>query len=69
MGGAAGIEPQAPEFSLLVKLGSIVRHAEEAVGPGGHGLDELTVRALLEDPDVVEWMAAMDRLGLLPVKR
>lgn len=66
---AAGITPQAPEFGLLVKLGSIVRHAEEAASPDGHGLDVLTIRTLLEDPDVVEWMAAMDRLGLLPVKR
>lgn len=67
--GAAGITPQAPEFALLVKLGSIVRHAEEAMSDGGHEFDAVTIKALLDDPDVIEWMAAMDRLGLLPVKR
>lgn len=69
MPGAAGITPQEPEFGLLVKLGSIVRHAEEAASDEGHPFDTIAVKTLLEDPDVVEWMAAMDRLGLLPVKR
>jgi hypothetical protein len=69
MGGAAGVTPQAPEFALLVKLGSIVRHAEEAASDEGHPFDTLAVKTLLDDPDVVDWLAAMDRLGLLPVKR
>lgn len=66
---AAGVAPQTPEFALLVKLGSIIRHAEEAISDSGHHFDVATVETLLDDPDVVEWMAAMDRLGLLPVKR
>jgi len=66
---AAGIAPQEPEFPLLVKLGSIIRHAEEAISDQGHHFDVAAVETLLEDPDVAKWMAAMDKLGLLPVKR
>lgn len=55
--------------SLLVKLGSIARHAQEATGAAGHPADLLAIRSLLADPEVVAWMAELDALGLLPVRR
>lgn len=61
--------PLSPTPATLIKLGSIVRHVEEALSPSGHSFDWTTVEGLLEDPDVQEWMAAADALALLPVKR
>lgn len=61
--------PFEPEPGLLAKLGSIIRHAEEAIGDGGHHFDVAAVETLLEDSEVAEWMQGMDALGLLPVKR
>lgn len=52
---------------LLVKLGSIVVHADELTEPGGHDFDRATIRSLLEDPDVKKWIA--DIGVLLPLKR
>jgi hypothetical protein len=53
----------------LVKLGSIARHAEELIGPGGHPTDADTIRSLLQDPDVTKLMQQMDDMALLPVAR
>lgn len=58
-----------PSMSLLVKLGSIMIHAEEALSPKGHYFDAEAVRSLLADPEVVEWRQAMDAAALLPKKR
>ena len=60
---------RTPSISLLVKLGSIARHAEEAIGPNGHEADLGAISALLGDPEVSEWMAQLDDHALLPVKR
>lgn len=61
--------PLTPTASLLTKLGSIVRHVEEGGSITGHQLDWNAVDALMDDPEVAEWMAAMDDMALLPVKR
>lgn len=61
--------PLEPSAGLLCKLGSIARHVEEATGPGGHTFDLEAASSLLTDPEVEEWMTAMDGLALLPVKR
>ena len=60
-----------PETStgLLVKLGSIVVHTEEYLSPNGHELDQVAITSLLADPEVVNWLKAMRRLSLLPLKR
>jgi hypothetical protein len=58
-----------PTPTLLVKLGSIARHAEEAIGPTGHQADWQAISALLGDAEVSEWMAQLDRYALLPVPR
>lgn len=63
------VDPLHPPASLLVKLGSIIVHADEALGPGGHHFDVQTMQTLLEDPEVERWLAEMDVLALLPKKR
>jgi hypothetical protein len=57
------------QMSLQCKLGSIVVHAEEAVSNKGHHFDVAAILALVNDPEVQEWLAAMRKLSLLPVKR
>lgn len=58
-----------PPLSLLVKLGSIARHAQELDGPDGQNADLVALRVLLNDDEVVEWMALASSLSLLPVLR
>lgn len=58
-----------PTASVLIKLGSIARHVEEALAPDGHPLDLAAVKGLLADPEVKAWMTDADALALLPVKR
>ena len=55
--------------SLVIKLGSIARHAEEFLEPGGHEADITAIQGLLADPEVKTWMEKADKLALLPVKR
>lgn len=64
----------ALNLSLLVKLGSIAVHADEltTMSPNavrGHEFDKQVIRQLLADPEVSEWLAAMAKDALLPVKR
>lgn len=58
-----------PDLTTLVKLGSIVVHADEATGPNGHPYDVVALRDLLNDPEVMDWIQDMRRLGFMPVKR
>lgn len=69
-----------PTASLLVKLGSIARHADEMLNPstrprdvhgiaGAYETDSAVVKSLLGDPEVVAWFEAADQYALLPVKR
>lgn len=56
-------------LGLLVKLGSLVVHADEFTSPNSHEFDRTAIRAGLEDPEVKEWIEAMTKQGFLPVKR
>jgi hypothetical protein len=64
-----------PSLSLLCKLGSIVVHADEATEPDASGnlitvkrhFDIAALRALLDDPEVKDWIKGMG--ALLPLKR
>lgn len=58
-----------PTMSLMVKLGSIVVHVEEMMSPTGHGFDRVALEGLLNDAEVKDWLKAMDKLAMLPVKR
>lgn len=55
--------------TLAVKLGSAIVHADEAMSADGHAADESAFRSILADPEVSAWLAAMNELALLPVKR
>ena len=65
----ATTDPLKPSVSLLVKLGSIAVHVQEMLGPGGHHFDKAALDGLNDDPEVKEWVNAMDAMALLPVKR
>lgn len=58
-----------PPLSLLVKLGSAIVHADEAMSENGVAEDEGAFRQLLADPEVSTWISEMTESGLLPVKR
>jgi hypothetical protein len=58
-----------PSVSLLCKLGSIAVHVEELLSADGHEFDRIELDALLRDPEVLEWMKAMDAAAMLPKKR
>ena len=62
-------DPLNPPPTLLIKLGSAAVHAAEFLAPGGHPLDKQAFEALMADHEVVEWLAAMDKDALLPLRR
>jgi hypothetical protein len=59
----------SPPITVLVKLGSIAVHADEMLSPGGHDFDRVALQGLLADPEIVEWLAGMDRMAMVPKKR
>lgn len=63
------VEPLKPGPSLLCKLGSIVVHAEEFLSPRGHEFDKAALDQLLQDGEVKAWVAAMDKMAMIPRKR
>jgi hypothetical protein len=44
-------------------------HVEELWSPDGHVFDRKAIEQLLADEEVRVWIAAMNRLALLPLKR
>ena len=62
-------DPLKPSAALLCKLGSLVVHAEEYLSPDGHRFDLDALKAGLSDADVKAWLAAMQKMALVPVKR
>ena len=61
--------PLHPPASLLVKIGSIAVHAEEILSPKGHEFDRHALETLFDDAEVKEWIAQMNAMAMLPVKR
>ena len=62
-------DPLTPNAGLLCKLGSIAVHADESMSDEGHAFDKTALEGLIADPEVVEWLAEMDKLALIPKKR
>jgi hypothetical protein len=62
-------DPLSPPLSVLCKLGSIAVHAGEWLSLGGHQFDVAAFKAILQDPEVKEWIAEMNKQALLPVVR
>lgn len=58
-----------PNPALLIKLGSIIVHFDEFLGPGSHELDLMAARSLMSDPEVKQWLEDMTKDAFLPVKR
>jgi hypothetical protein len=56
-----------PNLPLLMKLGSIVVHADEALSAKGHTFDVEAMKPLLADPEVKQWIKDMG--VYLPQKR
>jgi hypothetical protein len=52
-----------------VKLACIAAHAKDLLGSNGHRYDASALQSLLNDPDVVEYLAVLRPKGLLPVPR
>ncbi len=59
----------APSVTLLVKIGSMIVHADEFTEPGGHEFDIHTFKTLMKDPEVAAWLAAGSASAMLPKKR
>ena len=55
-------------ITLLIKLGSLVVHAQEATGTGASPLDVAALMQLASNPEVTAWLETIDP-ALLPVKR
>lgn len=63
------VDTYAPPIGLLVKLGSIIVHADELTQPGGHEVDATAIRSLLADREVAAWLASMHGASFLPLRR
>lgn len=61
------VAQHGPSLALLVKLGSIIVHADELSGPFGHPYDNITMQQLIRDPEVQQFIKDMG--AFLPVKR
>lgn len=55
--------------ALAAKLGSILVHVEEGRSGAGHAFDWHAVDALMADDAVLEWMRALQKMALVPLKR
>lgn len=64
-------DPLKPSMALLVKLGSLVVHADEYLDAAGNGhpFDKNAFDALMTEPEVAEWLKAMGKMALIPLKR
>jgi hypothetical protein len=62
-------DPYNPGLTLLCLLGSIIVHADEYLSADGHPYDLQEFKNLMQDPEVKEWLDAMNKLALLPKKR
>ncbi len=58
-----------PSATLLIKIGSAIVHADEMMSPNGHDFDKIALQDLINDPEVSSWIAAMSKLGFMPLKR
>lgn len=60
-------DPLKPSVGLLIKLGSLVVHADEFFSPGGDPVDRIAFNTLIHDEEVKAWISAMG--CYLPLKR
>lgn len=63
-----GPDPTRPSVSLLCKLGTLA-FVTHGMRDGWDAVSNDDVMALVEDPEVNQWLAQMQKLALVPVKR
>ena len=56
-------------LAILIKLGSIAVHTKEMLSKEGHEYDIQAIKTLLVDPEIIDWIKAMDKMALLPKER
>ena len=66
--------PLTPSVKILARLGSAVVHAEEILSDPAtarmvNDLDRAAFWGLVNDPEVKEWIAQMDKKALIAVRR
>lgn len=68
---ASFVDTFAPPTQLLVKVGTILVHLDEALGQGltPKPFTWSDVRSMLADREVQEWLTSLRAKSLLPVKR
>jgi len=59
----------SPGVAVLSKLASVAVHADEMLSDDGHHFDRSALLALLADPEIKDWLAAMTDAALAPRKR
>ena len=62
-------DPTKPSMTVLVKIGSAMVHADEMLSPTGDDYDKIALQSLINDPEVQSWIAAITKLGFVPLKR
>jgi hypothetical protein len=63
------VEGPIPSLSVAVKLASLAVHLEEMLSPSRHRYDVSAAETILRDPELRAYLAEMDKLTLLPVRR
>ena len=58
-----------PSNTILIKLGSLFVHIEEALSDKAHHFDIAVIKQALVDKELTEWIKGMDKLALIPKKR
>jgi hypothetical protein len=66
---AKPVNPTVPSLPVLMKLGSIVVHAQEFFSAYSHPADRIALEVLLGDEEVVEWLKQMAAMSLVPLRR
>ncbi len=62
-----------PPPALLCKIVSVLVHADEMResqnNPHAHEIDRVALYSALDQPDVKEWVEAMTKMAMAPIKR
>lgn len=58
-----------PSPTVAVALACVAVHAREAISNDGHPFDLVAIETALSTPGVSEYLADLDALALLPVRR
>ena len=62
-----------PSPGLLCKIVSVLVHADEmresVNNPAAHEVDRIALNSAIDDPEVKEWVEAMTKMSMAPLKR